>query len=72
MRDTTPMFNRSGEHVATIGFNESCGLWQILVMRQPEIEFFCPTKDVAFAAWHEEFDPESGFPRSAAPGIIDG
>jgi hypothetical protein len=71
MRDTTPMFNRSGEHVATIRFNESCFLWQILVMRQPEIEFFCLTKDVGFAAWHEEFDPESGFPKSAAPGIVD-
>jgi hypothetical protein len=53
------------------GFNESYGLWQIVVLQQKEIEFFCPTKDLAFAAWHEEFDPESGFPRSAAPGTAD-
>ena len=71
MRDNTPMFNTSGEHVATIGFNESFGLWQIVVLQRQEIEFFCPTKEAAFAAWREEFDPESGFPRSSAPGIAD-
>jgi hypothetical protein len=31
----------------------------------------CPTKEVAFADWHDEFDPESGFPRSAPPGMAD-
>jgi hypothetical protein len=65
------MFNRAGEQVATIRFNETCGLWQIVSLQRQEIEFFCPTKDVAFAAWHEEFDPESGFPKSAAPGLLD-
>ena len=29
MRDNTPILNRSGEHVATLRFNESYGLWQI-------------------------------------------
>jgi hypothetical protein len=28
MRDCAAMFNRSGEHVAAIRFNESCGVWQ--------------------------------------------
>ena len=28
LRDCTEMFNESGEHIATIGFNESYGLWQ--------------------------------------------
>jgi hypothetical protein len=31
MRDCTEMFNESGEHIATIGFNESYCLWQIVV-----------------------------------------
>jgi hypothetical protein len=30
MRDHTALLNKSGEHVATIGFNEAYGLWQIV------------------------------------------
>jgi hypothetical protein len=37
------MFNRAGEQAATIGFNETCGLWQIVSLQRQEIEFFCPT-----------------------------
>ena len=50
MRDETPMLNRTGKHVATIGFNEAYGLWQIVVLQREEIEFLCPTKEVALAA----------------------
>jgi hypothetical protein len=71
MRDCTEMFNVSGDHIATIGFNESYGLWQVVVVQREEIEFFCPTKEVAFAAWNEEFDPGTGFPRSTAIGQPD-
>jgi hypothetical protein len=71
MRDCTVMWNRSGEQVATIGFNEACGLWQIVVLQREEMEFFCPTREVAFAAWQDEFDSETGFPRSATGGIPD-
>jgi len=71
MRDCTAMVNRAGEHVATIGFNEACGLWQIVVVQRREIEFFCPTRDVAIAAWREEFDPETGFPHSNLPDTSD-
>jgi hypothetical protein len=66
MRDCTEIFNESGEHIATIGFNESCGLWQIVIVQRKEMEFFCPSKEVALAAWHDEFDPETGFPQSAS------
>ena len=70
MRDYTEMFNRSGEHIATIGFNECYGLWQIVVVQRNEMEFICPSKEVAFAAWHDEFDPETGFPQSVSrPGF---
>ena len=62
--DDTAIFNKSGEHVANIGFNESFGLWQIVVVQREEIEFCCPSKELALAAWHNEFDPETGFPRS--------
>jgi hypothetical protein len=65
------MFNRSGKQVAVIGFNESHGLWQIVVLQRTELEFFCPTREMAFAAWNDEFDPESGFPRTANPGPAD-
>ena len=71
MRDCTTVFNGSGEHVATIGFNESHGLWQIVVVQREALEFFCPSKEVAFAAWHDEFDPETGFPRSTSPAGFD-
>ena len=64
MRDSTAMVNQAGEHIATIGFNEACGLWQIVIVHRRELEFFCPTREVAFTAWREEFDPETGFPRS--------
>jgi hypothetical protein len=66
VRDHTAIFNKSGEHVVTIGLNEAYGLWQIVVVQREELEFFCADKEVAFAAWHDEFDPETGFPRSMA------
>jgi hypothetical protein len=69
MRDYTEMFNRSGENIATIGF--SYGLRQIVVVQRKEMEFFCPSKEVAFAAWHDEFDPETGFPQSASRAGFD-
>jgi len=34
MRDCTVMCNRLREQVATIGFNEACGLWQIVVLQR--------------------------------------
>jgi hypothetical protein len=71
MRDCTAMFNRAGEQVAAIGFNEAHGLWQIVVLQREELEFFCPTKEMAFTAWNDEFDPESGFPRTATTGPAD-
>jgi hypothetical protein len=71
MRDSTAMFNRSGKQVAANGFNEAHGLWQIVVLQREELEFFCPTREMAFAAWNEEFDPESGFPRTATTGPAD-
>ena len=43
MRDCTEMFNESGEHIATIGFNESYGLWQIVIAQRKEMGFFCPS-----------------------------
>lgn len=45
MRDCTAVCNKAGEHVATIGFNEAFGLWQIVVVNREEVEFFCPSKD---------------------------
>jgi hypothetical protein len=63
MRAQTAIFKRSREHVATIGFNEACGLWQIVVALREEIEFFCPTSEVAFATWNDEFTRKL-FPRA--------
>ncbi len=71
MRECTEMFNQSGEHIATIGFNECCGLWQIVVVQRKEMEFFCPSKEVAFSAGHDEFDPQTGFPQSACRAGFD-
>jgi len=45
--------------------------WQIVVVQRKEIEFFCPGKEVAFAAWHDEFDPETRFPQSASRSGFD-
>jgi len=44
MRDQTSLLNKSGEHLATIGFNEVYGLWQIVVVQSEGMEFFCPTR----------------------------
>jgi hypothetical protein len=71
MCDCTEMFYQSGEHTATIGFNESYGLGQIVVVQGKEMEFFCPSKHVAFAAWHDEFDPETGYPQRASGAGFD-
>jgi hypothetical protein len=70
MRDCTEMFNESGEHsddrIQRI-------LWPLADRgcAAKEIEFFCPSKEVAFAAWHDEFDPETGFPQSASRAGCD-
>jgi len=69
--DLTPIFNKSGKHVATIGFDESCGFGQIALVERASLEFFCPSREIAFAAWHDEFDPETGLPRPAASGRTD-
>jgi hypothetical protein len=71
MRDCTALCNNAGQHVATIGFNEALGLWQIVVVNRDELEFFCPSKDIAFVAWHDEFDPETGFPKSMSTSPFD-
>lgn len=71
MRDCTVLCNKAGEHVATIGFNEACGLWQIVIVNRQAIEFFCPSKEIAFAAWHDEFDSETGSPKSSSTGPFD-
>jgi hypothetical protein len=42
----------------------------VVVLRE-EMEFFCPSKEVAFAAWHDDFDPETGFPQSASHSGFD-
>lgn len=68
MREKTEIRNSRGEHIATIGLNDASGLWQIVVIGSKEVEFFCATKEMAIAAWDEEFDPETGFPRRVAPG----
>ena len=70
MRDCTELFNESGEHIATIGFNESYSLRPIVVVQRKEMEFFCPSKEVAFAAWRD-VDPETGFPQSASRAGCD-
>ena len=41
--DCTEMFNESGAHIATIGFNESYGFWQIVIAQRKEMGFFCPS-----------------------------
>ena len=41
------------------------------VVQHEAMEFFCPSKEVAFAAWNDEFDPETGFPRATATGKSD-
>jgi hypothetical protein len=71
MRDWSVLCNKAGEHVATIGFTEACRLWQIVVVKREEMEFFCPSKEIAFAAWHDEFDSETGFPKSSSAGPFD-
>jgi hypothetical protein len=71
MRDCMALCNKAGQHVATIGFNEAFGLWQIVVVNRDELEFFCPSKEIAFAAWHDEFDPETGFTKSMSTSPFD-
>jgi len=35
------------------------------------MEFFCPSKEVEFAARNDEFDPETGFQQSASRAGFD-
>ena len=50
MRDCTEMFNESGEHIETIGCNQSFGLWQIVGVQRKGMGVFRPSKEVGFAA----------------------
>ena len=54
--------NTAGQHVATIGLDEGLGMWKIHLVRCQDLEFFCPTRESAFSAWHHEFDSETGLP----------
>ena len=69
MQDKRSLFNKRGEPPATIQFNESVG--QIVVVRHEAMEFLCPSKAVAGAAWNEESDPETGHPGATSPGTSD-
>jgi hypothetical protein len=71
MHDNTAIFNTSGEHVANIGFDESFGLWQIVVVEREEIKFLCSSKEVTFAVStnsiprpdsHDRVDPRAPMP----------
>jgi hypothetical protein len=65
MQHEPELFSKSGEHGATMGFNDSYGLWQSVV-NQEEVEF-CLPKELAFTAWCEQFDSETWFRRSTSP-----
>jgi hypothetical protein len=71
MRDATTIRNKSGEHVATIGFNEGLGASQILIVRRKDLEFFCPSKEIAFMAGQEECDPETDSRSSGTVPLAD-
>jgi hypothetical protein len=42
-----------------------------MVLQREELDFFCPSKEMALAAWNDEFEPASGFPRTASSGPAD-
>jgi hypothetical protein len=52
--------NPSGEHIATIRYNEFAGRWEIDALREPELEFLFNSEDEAWTAWNAEFDPYTG------------
>lgn len=52
--------NPAGEHIATIRYNEFAGRWEIDALREPELEFLFNSEEEAWAAWKQEFDPNSG------------
>jgi hypothetical protein len=58
MQDQTSLFNKLGEHVATIRFNESVGLWQIVVVQHEAMEFFCQARK-----WHSQRGTRNSIPR---------
>lgn len=52
--------NSSGEHIATILYNDFAGRWEIDALREPELEFLFNSEEEAWTAWKNEFDPQTG------------
>jgi hypothetical protein len=69
MQHEPELFSKSGEHVATMGFDDSYGLCQTVV-HQEKVDF-CLPKELAFTVWCEEFDSETWFRRSTSGGPFD-
>jgi hypothetical protein len=58
------IYNKAGIHIATIGYNDGAGRWEIDAVNEPELECLFFTEQQAWDAWNEEFDAETGFRKS--------
>jgi len=70
MQHEAQFFSKLKDHVRTMGFNDSYGLWQTVAHWQ-EVESFCPAKELAFTVCCEQFDSEAGFRRPTLIGPFD-
>lgn len=68
MRDGTALRNNAGEHVATIGFNEDCGLWQIVILSRTGMNFVVLQKTLHLQRGMMGSILKPGFPRSISTG----
>ena len=58
------IYNKAGIHIATIGYNDAAGRWEIDEVNEPELCLFF-TEQQAWDAWgNDEFDTETGFRKS--------
>jgi hypothetical protein len=71
MRDSTAVFNRQENKWLRLGSTKPMDSGKSWCCGGKNLNSFCPTKEMAFAAWNEELDPESGFPRTATTGPAD-
>ena len=54
------IYSKTGIHIATIGYNDAAGRWEIDAVEEPELEYLFVTEQEARDAWNEEFDTETG------------
>ena len=64
MTSEKKIYSKTGIHIATIGYNDIAGHWELDAVKEPEFEYLFSSEQEAWDTWNEGFDTETGFRKS--------